>query len=128
MTVSAEMIDRALGNGVKPKDIAAVYCIPVSTIMARVRIKTADAEREAALKAAERQRIADEYRVRQAANAKVTMSDDARYAAWVAKPLRYGNSAESIRDKRGRYIGNILKARLELGSYGVSPIWDERAA
>ena len=128
MTVSAEMIDRALGNGVKPKDIALVYGVPVSLIMARVRVRVADAEREAAAKEAERQRLADEYRLRQSANAKVSMSDEDRLAAWIAKPLRYGNSAESIKDKRGRYIANLLKSRLDCGSYGISPVYQERVA
>jgi hypothetical protein len=128
MTVSAEMIDRALGNGVKPKDIALVYNVPVSTIMARVRVRIADSEREAAAKEAERMRLADEYRLRQAKLAKVMPSDEERLAAWIAKPLRYGNSAASIADKRGRYIHNTLKARLEISSYGVSHLYDERAA
>jgi hypothetical protein len=110
MTVSAEMIDRALSNGVKPKDIALVYGVPVSTITARVRIRVADAEREAALKAAERQRLADEYRVRQAMRATVFLTDEERYAAWLAVDVRYED------DPRSRPF-NLYAANLNASRY-----------
>lgn len=96
MTVSAEMIDRALMNNVKPRDIAAVYNIPLKTVMARVRIKGAELDRQEMLrKERERQERAAAARMRAQLRAKVMKTDEERYEEWCALDIAYQDDPRS---------------------------------
>jgi hypothetical protein len=96
MTATAEMIDRALMNNVKPRDIAAVYGIAVKLVLARMRIKGAELDRAEMLrKEQERRKLQEEYRLRQALRAKVMKTDEQRLAEWCALNIRYQDDPRS---------------------------------
>jgi hypothetical protein len=96
MTATAEMIDRALMNNVKPRDIAAVYGIALKVVMARVRIKGAELDRQEMLrKEQERRKLQEEYRLRESMRAKVMKTDEQRLAEWCALDIRYQDDPRS---------------------------------
>jgi hypothetical protein len=96
MTASAEQIDRALMNNVKPRDIAAVYNIALKVVMARVRIKGAELERQEMLrKERERQERAAAARMRAQLRAKVMKTDEERYEEWCALDIAYQDDPRS---------------------------------
>ena len=83
-------------NNVKPRDIAAVYNIPLKTVMARVRIKGAELDRQEMLrKERERQERAAAARMRAQLRAKVAKTDEERYEQWCALDIRYYDDLRS---------------------------------
>jgi hypothetical protein len=122
------MIDRALRNSVKPRDIALCYGLPLKVVTARVRIVRAEMERAEMLEKEERRRAMVKAQRDAAALREMKPDEFDRIEAFKALPIRFGNSRESVLDKRGRYIANLLKIPLTQTSYGVSPLWQEREA